>query len=251
MEILTTQNLTKRFDGVIALDHLSLSIQKGKISSLIGPNGSGKTTFFNVVSGFLSPDHGKVQFKNRDLTRLSSHQISRLGVGRLWQDIRVFKKLTVLENVLISQLHQPGENPLVSIFLRRKSSSIEQENLRKANQWLALVELEANAHKYAEDLSYGEQKLLGLARLLAADAELLLLDEPVSSVDKQMINKMQSLLRKLIEQDKTIIVVEHNLGFVSEISDFIVLLNNGRAVAQGTAAEIMNNPVLKEVYLGI
>jgi ABC-type branched-subunit amino acid transport system ATPase component len=251
MEILITRNLFKRFNGVVALNNVSLSIHKGKIISLIGPNGSGKTTFLNVVSGFLSPNQGEIWFKGKNITNLPPHRISRAGIGRLWQDIRIFDKLTTLENVLIAYQCQLGENPFISIFLRKKVLDAEKENFKRAREWLEFVELEGKAHKQAGDLSYGEQKLLGLARLLAANAELMLLDEPISSVDKQMVCKIRSLLFKLVEQDKTILMVEHNLGFVADISDIIILLNNGNVVTQGNVNEVINNPVLKETYLGI
>ena len=251
MEILEVRAISKSFDGLKAVDELSFSVRRGKITSLIGPNGAGKTTAFNMITGFLRPDEGSIFYHGKNITALAPHEIARLGVGRLFQDIRVFAKLTVLDNVLLARKHQPGENPLVSLFLRNKMNHVEKDNLEQAKKWIEFVGLGGKEESLAEDLSYGQQKLLSLARLLAGDADLLLLDEPASGVHPAMLKRILELLRSLVDQGKTIMIIEHNMRVVNEISDWVMLLNNGKLVSFGLPDEIMNDPVLEEVYLGV
>ncbi len=251
MEILEIEGITKTFDGVKALNDISFSIQERTITGLIGPNGAGKTTLFNVILGFLKPDMGKVYYNNLDITGKPPYEISCLGIGRLWQDVRIFPKLTVLDNVLTARPNQSGENPLASFFRPKSVEKSEKENLENAEKWIEFVGLKEEINRFAEDLSYGEQKLLALARLLAADSNLLLLDEPATGIHPEMLSKIHLLLKSLVNLGKTIIVIEHNIRFVTEIVDRILLMDEGRIVTSGTPEDLMSSPVMKEVYIGI
>ncbi|MDP2753870.1 MAG: ATP-binding cassette domain-containing protein, partial [Nitrospirota bacterium] len=202
MDILRVEKITRSFDGVRALDDVSFSIKEKTITGLIGPNGAGKTTLFNVISGFLKPDNGEVYYNGSKITGFPSYKTAQLGIGRLWQDIRIFPKLTALENVLVSKLHQPGENPLISFFLPRRNQKAEEENIKEAKEWIEFVGLENKITLLAEDLSYGEQKLLALARLLAADSKFLLLDEPATGIHPDIFHKIHSFIKDLVNQGK-------------------------------------------------
>jgi len=250
-EYLEINNLTRTFDGVKALDDVSFSVEEKTITGLIGPNGAGKTTLFNVISGFLKPDCGKIYYNSFDITAEHPYKIVQLGIGRLWQDVRVFPKLTVRENVLVSRLNQPGENPLVSFFLSKRVKETERENLENAQKWIEFVELKEEINKYAQDLSYGEQKLLALTRLLSGNSNLLLLDEPATGIHPKMLSKIHFLLKSLLNLGKTIIIIEHSIRFVMEISDMILLMDDGKIVASGTPEDLINSPIMKKIYIGV
>lgn len=251
MNILKVDNITRSFDGVKALNDVSFSIQGKTINGLIGPNGAGKTTLFNVISGLVKPDNGRIYYNNLDIISKLPYEISRLGIGKLWQEVRVFSKLTVLENILTANQNQPGENPLASFFLAKKVKKSERENLENAEKWIKFVGLKEEVNKFAEDLSYGEQKLLALARLLATESKLLLLDEPATGINPEMIKKIHNLLKELVNQGKTIIIIEHNIRFVKEIADNVLLMHNGKIIASGSPDEIIDSRIMEEVYIRI
>ena len=249
--ILQLKNVTKRFGGLKAVDGVSFNLTKGIITSLIGPNGAGKTTIFNLISGFIRPDNGSIYYNGTRIDNLSPWEIAELGVGRLFQEVRVFNRLTVLENVLLARKRQPGENPLASLFLRNRSLGFEEKNLEGAKKWIEFVGLKQKANSLAEDLSYGQQKLLAIARLLAGNSDLLLLDEPTAGVHPVMAKSILKVIRDLVNEGKTAIVIEHNMRVVADISDWIYLLNEGKIVTFGKPQEVLDDPVLKEVYLGV
>lgn len=251
MNILDVKNLSKKFGGIEAVADLSFSLREGTITSVIGPNGAGKTTLFNLLTNCIQPDDGFVYHRGRDIARLSPHQIANLGIGRLFQDVRVFDKLTVLENLLVACKNNSGENPVISLLFRTRVAKIEKRNLENALKWLEFVGLSEMKNTLAEDLSYGQQKLLSLARLLANDADLLLLDEPVSGIHPEMVDQILSLIRKIAESErKTVLLIEHNIGAVLKVSDWVMLLDSGKLVAFGLPDEIRKDRNLKEVYLG-
>ena len=251
MNILDVKNLSKKFGGIEAIADLSFSLREGTITSVIGPNGAGKTTLFNLLTKCILPDDGFVYHRGRDTAKLSPHQIANLGIGRLFQDIRIFDKLTVLENLLVACKNNSGENPVISLLFRTRVAKIEKRNLENALKWLEFVGLSEMKNTLAENLSYGQQKLLSLARLLANDADLLLLDEPVSGIHPEMVDQILSLIRKIAESErKTVLLIEHNIGAVLKVSDWVMLLDSGRLVAFGLPDEIREDRNLKEVYLG-
>lgn len=249
--ILELVNLSKSFGGIKAVNNVNLVFESKTITGLIGPNGAGKTTIFNLISGLLKPDSGKIFFDNLDITNLKSYQRAQAGIGRLFQDVRVFNKMTCIENVLIAIPHQKGEKIIEIIFDRKRLTQLERQNISKAEELLEFVGLIDKKNELAENLSFGQQKLLAIARLLAADAQLLLLDEPTSGVHPELINKILQLIKKLPERNKTIIFIEHNINVVLDIADWLYLLDEGNVVAFGLPYEVLEDKITKEVYLGV
>jgi len=241
----------KNFGGLSAVRNLSFAVEPGKITSLIGPNGAGKTTVFNLISGQLPLDQGEIIFKGRNITAFPPHKIVGLGIARTFQDLRLFQKLTALQNVLMGLQRRKGERLLNALLRGRALTREEKEDLRIAFDLLRLVELEPKSDERVENLSYGEQKLLSLARILATDAELLMLDEPASGLPLGEVDRMLKLIQDLVKRGKTVLVVEHNMEAVMGISDWIIVLNFGEQIASGTPAEIQKNQEVRKVYLGI
>lgn len=248
--ILRTKNLSKHFGGIVALDAVSVEFHPGSVTALIGSNGAGKSTLFNVIAGLVNPDKGDVFLgdgENLRLNGLPIHVIARHGVGTLFQDVRVFRKLTALENVAVGAQRQPGEHPTASLFRRKSSAKREREILDQAKQWLNFVGLADKAHLWAENLSYGQQKLVALARLLAADACVLLLDEPTAGVHPERIDQLLELIQRLADDhNRTVIMIEHNRDVVARISDRVYQLERGAIVATGPASQVLcENPQLQ------
>jgi ABC-type branched-subunit amino acid transport system ATPase component len=234
---LVIENVSKRFDGVAALENVSLVCEPGRITGLVGPNGAGKTTLFHLATGFLRPDRGRILYNGTRLDRCSPWRIARLGVGRLFQDVRVFPRLSVLDNVRVAGRSQPGENPLRALLEPGRVRAAEQQNTEAAREWLAFVGLSDIAERPAEQLSYGQQKLLALARLLAGDATLLLLDEPTAGVSPPMVAQILDCLRRLRDAGRTLVVIEHDREVLAALCDTVCVLQNGQVVAQGSPQE--------------
>jgi len=246
--ILDISNLSRAFDGVKAVDELSFAVDEQQIVSLIGPNGAGKTTLFNLICGFLRADAGEVFLRGRRLDGVGPHRIARRGIGRTFQDLRLLRKVTVLENIMLAFQHQSGEG-VFHALAGRKSRREEQRNLGKACDLLKFVGLEDKAGDLAEALSYGQQKLLTLACCLAMDAQLLLLDEPVAGIEPETSHRILDLLQELRGRGKTVLLIEHNLEAVRAISDFVVVMDEGRKIAEGTPEAVMQDPVVLDAYL--
>jgi ABC-type branched-subunit amino acid transport system ATPase component len=248
--MLDIKHLHKNFDGVQAVQDFSLSLQLGKITSLIGPNGAGKTTVFNVITGFLAANSGTIWYKATPLLGLSAWKVAKLGISRTFQNLRLFKKLTVLDNVLLGRQHQRGEEFINALFAFSRESQEHKSHIKEAMLLLDFVGLTDEANRLAENLSYGQQKLLTIACCLAAEPDLLLLDEPVSGVQPAMIQKIESILKHLvIEQGKTVWLIEHDIEFVLRISDVVVVMDDGKKIAEDTPPLIKNNPEILEAYL--
>ena len=241
--ILGTQNLTKSFGGTVALDHVSVEFLPGSVTALVGANGAGKSTLFNVVAGFIAADAGEVYLKNGPSLRVDGlpvHEIARRGIGVLFQEVRVFKKLTVLDNVAAGAQDQPGESSLNALLRRPRSLAREREVQQKAVQLLEFVGLSEQARYFADQLSHGQQKLVALARLLAANAKILLLDEPTAGVHPDRIDQLLKLIRKLAEDHaRTIVMIEHNRSAVRRISDRVFRMERGAIVAAGSPQEVL------------
>jgi len=247
---LQIKGLEKRFDGVKALAGFSCSVGEGEILGLIGPNGAGKTTLFNVISGFLAADRGKALYRGKDLIGMSPHRIANSGVARTFQNLRLIRQLSILDNVLLSFRNQPGER-LGNVFFRwKKCIQSEEENRQKAFSLLKETGLAEKANGPAEDLSYGQQKLLSLVCCLAAEADLLLLDEPVAGIAPEAIEKILEIIRRLPSQGKSVILIEHNLDAVMEVCDRVVFMDAGAKVSEGTPEEVRNDPKVIEAYIG-
>ena len=238
------------FGGLKALNDCSFTIQRGRITCLVGPNGAGKTTIFNVITGFLRPNAGSVSFKGQALDGWKPQAIVAAGIARTFQNLRLFIDLTAMDNVLASLPNQAGEEPVAAIFRPFHVASAQRRRRDEARVILDRVGLSHRANDFVRNLSYGEQKLLIIARVLATGAELLLLDEPASGLSAGALDGVMTLLLRLQDDGKTLLVVEHNTRVVQKIADDVLFLHQGHLMAQGPPEMIVNDPALAEIYFG-
>ncbi|MER6155722.1 ABC transporter ATP-binding protein [Streptomyces sp. NPDC001868] len=243
MPSLVTTGLTKAFGGVTALDSASVTFHHGKVNALIGPNGSGKTTFFNCVTGMIRPDSGRVTYRGRDLTGRAPHRIARAGIGRSFQLCRVFPRMTVLDN-LLAAVRPSG----LTGRLGRSGTRAETE---RARYWLTRMGIEHLERAEARQLSWGQQKLLELAGVLTTAPELILLDEPAGGVNPALIDRIGDLVRELNAEGRTFLIVEHNMDMVMSLSDHVVVFDRGRPIAQGPPSLIQSDERVLGAYLGV
>ena len=239
--LLEVQDLRKRFGGVVAVDGCSFSVRPGTVTGLIGPNGSGKTTVFNVVTGYLRADSGTVRFDGRDVHRPDPSRLYRSGLSRTFQQTRVFPKLTLIENLVVAV-----QQPLGAMGRRQ----IGDDDLVTANEILERFGLLSHGSRRASELSFGQRKLLEFATVLMGRPRLVLLDEPASGVNPLMIEEMERHIRDLNAEGLTFLVVEHDMNLVMRLCDPIVVLDHGVKIAEGSAADIRENPVVLSAYLG-
>jgi branched-chain amino acid transport system ATP-binding protein len=243
--ILETEDLTKEFAGFVAVNGVNLRVARGTIHALIGPNGAGKTTCFNLLTKFLNPTKGRISFKGKDITALQPADVARLGVVRSFQISAVFPHLTVLENVRIALQRQRGG----SFDFWRSRKVLDQFNDR-ARTLIADVGLAAYAHVTAVELPYGRKRALEIATTLALDPEMLLLDEPTAGMGHEDIARIAALIKR-VSADRTVLMVEHNLSVVADLSDKITVLTRGRVLAEGDYDTVANNPEVREAYMGV
>ena len=249
METLSCEGLSKSFNGVHALTGLDLVFPPEGITAIIGPNGAGKTTLLNILTGFLRPDCGRCLLGFRELTSLVPHQISRLGIARTFQDLRLVLQVAVLENVMLARPNQAGERLLRALF-RIGIAAEEAGNREYAMRLLEFVGLEVKSNDLAGDLSYGQQKLLSLACCLATEAQILFLDEPVAGVHPSMVEEILGLLRKLRSSGRQVIFIEHDISAVREVADTVIVMDHGSVIAKGAPREVLERPEIMEAYLG-
>ena len=230
--ILKIDDVVKKFGEVVALDHCSFDIEPGSITGLIGPNGAGKTTLFNLITGVLQPDSGHIYLKGEEITGRKPYEVARKGVGRTYQIIRIFPKMTLLENLIVV------------------GKGKERKVVERAMELLHLVKLFDKKDDYASDLSFGQQKLLSLAQVLMLDAELVLLDEPAAGINPTLQNELMALIHKLNDEGKTFIIVEHDMNVIMNHCQNAIALNYGQKIAEGSCSVIQQDERLLEHYFG-
>jgi branched-chain amino acid transport system ATP-binding protein len=250
--ILRIENVVKTFEGVLALGDVTFDVKKGQIKALIGPNGAGKTTLLNAISGLLPPDTGAVYFNGQQVAGFSSDRIANLGISRTFQLVRLFtiNNATVLDNVLLGAHKRLNPRLLDAIFSRRRVMREEREAREKASELLAFVGMEGKEGDMPATLSFGNQRLLELARSLMAEPDLLLLDEPASGLNDTEVERFIQLLLAIRDRGITILLVEHNMRVVMNIADDIIVLDFGKKLAEGTPDDICANQQVIEAYLG-
>ena len=248
--ILEGKGIYKAFGGLQALSNVNVKVEEKKITGLIGPNGAGKTTLFNILSGFIKPEKGQVLFKDKEITKENPQNVVHLGLARSWQGLRLFENLTVLENIVMSLPKYESENVAKIIFTPWPKNKAK---LTRAMEILDLVTIKDRAHNLARDLSFAEQKLVAVARLLATEAEVLLLDEPVSGLDEKTVEKVIApLLKELVRKnEKTICLVEHSIKLVFNMCDTVYCLNQGEIVAAGDPHQLRQDEELKRAFFQI
>lgn len=248
--VLKITNICKNFGGISALTDVSFSINEGEIFGLIGPNGAGKTTMFNLITNMFSPSSGEIEFLNDKITGIKPHKITDKGICRTFQNIRLFSQMTALENVLVGG-HSRSKAGVFSGVFRTKSQREEEDELRKkAIELLELVGLSNYYHVVSENLAYGQQRRLEIARALASDPKLLLLDEPAAGMNEKETDDLFFLIKKVQEKGVTVLLIEHDMPLVMKLCDRITVLNFGKKLAEGTPKEIQNNQAVIEAYLG-
>jgi ABC-type branched-subunit amino acid transport system ATPase component len=240
---LETADLRKSFGGVTALDGATVTFRQGEVNALIGPNGSGKTTFFNCVTGMIRPDSGAVRYLGQDITRTAPHAIARAGVGRTFQLCRVFPRMTALDNVLAAV--RAGGITTAMRGARRRAE------VDRARGWLTRLGIEHLSDVEARNMSWGQQKLLELAGVLNAGPDTVLLDEPAGGVNPALLDRIGALVRELNAEGRTFVIVEHNMELVMSISDHIVVFDRGRPIAEGPPAMIRTDERVLGAYLGV
>ncbi len=239
MSLLSIKSLSLTLGGQPILRGIDLEVEKGEVIGVIGPNGSGKTTLFNVLSGFLKPTHGKIHFKQTDMTGMAASERARIGIGRVFQNFGVFREMTLEENVLVALEALPKEQRLVLGDLKKAVHST-----------LKLVHLEDHAKKKANSLSGGQMRLLEIARTLVSGKELFLLDEPTAGVSPKMTGQIADLILTLKKEGKTVLIIEHDLPFIQKICDRVIVLDVGEIALQGKPDDVRHNGKLKELYFG-
>lgn len=250
---LKIKKVSKVVNGMKIVDNVTATFLPGKITALIGPNGAGKTTLFHLITGELRADTGRIIYKGEDVTFLAPYRIAKIGIGRLFQDVRVFANLTVYENVACACNAHRAESPWFPFFNWKAMKIHNNEVKEKAEYYLNFVGLFTMKESHGSALSYGQQKLLAIARLLARGFSILLLDEPTAGLNTVMIKKVLNILEKIINEDnsKTIVLVEHNMGVVTDVADWVYFMNEGRIAFFGRTDHVLGHKEVREIYLGL
>jgi branched-chain amino acid transport system ATP-binding protein len=250
-KLLEVDNVTMRFGGVTALDQVDFDIKEGEILGLIGPNGAGKTTCFNVMTGVYEATSGQIRFDGRPLTKMKRYQITKLGIARTFQNIRLFRAMTALENVMVGADANSRVGLLNALFRTPLHRRTEAQAERDAFELLEFAGIAGRANELAENLSYGDQRRLEIARAMATKPKLLCLDEPAAGFNPAEKQRLMDLIRKVRDQGYTVLLIEHDMRLVMGVTDRIVVLEFGRKIAEGAPNEIRDNPAVIAAYLGV
>lgn len=249
--MLDVANLSMCFGGLLAVDGVSFQVKKQQILSLIGPNGAGKTTVFNCLTGFYKPTAGTIKLKGEEIQGLAGHKIARKGVVRTFQNVRLFAEMTVIENLLIAQHRHLNTNFISGLFKTRRYRKSEKEALDYAAYWLEQVDLINVANRKASSLAYGQQRRLEIIRCMMTRPEVLMLDEPAAGLNPKETEDLKALIALLRDKHHiTVLLIEHDMKLVMTISDYIVVINQGKPLAEGTPNAIRNNSEVIKAYLG-
>jgi len=248
--MLKLSSVSKNFGGLQVLHDVSFNMQPGSIFGLIGPNGAGKTTIVNLITGLIKPTSGELNFNGQNLSHIASHEITRLGIARTFQNIRIFKEMNLLENVIVGMHDHLNYGAVSMLFNLRSYRQAETNAKQRALELLSWVKLDHKAQMLADNLSYGEQRKLELARALATEPKLLLLDEPVAGMNPTEKTELMAEIKNIRDRGFSIFMIEHDMRFVMELCDHIAVLNFGKIIADGSPQEVRHNQQVIEAYLG-
>ncbi|HHV59013.1 MAG TPA: ABC transporter ATP-binding protein [Clostridiaceae bacterium] len=248
--VLKVNSITQRFGGLVALNNINMYVDDREIVGIIGPNGAGKTTLFNIITGMYEPTSGKVELAGQDITGKKPYVIAAMGFARTFQNIRLFGKMSVLDNVIVGMHTRTKANLIDAIFHTKRKYREKKECEEKAEKYLELLNLWDLRHEYANSLPYGCQRRLEIARALATEPKLLLLDEPAAGMNDRETDELLEIIKKLKEMGKTILLIEHDMKFVMNICERIYVLNYGELIAEGTPFEVRTNQKVIDAYLG-